>query len=120
MLQALDPDAGDDAQLAYSLAAESPYFDVELTSGRVFVASAAGLQAGLTQVQVKATDPRGLRATTTVEVSSQQRKLKKNFQEVGVLSGFKHKMNNFGVIFQLLNLKSRSLKFTSGNINKTD
>lgn len=88
MLQASDPDAGEGAQLAYSLAADSPDFDVELTSGRVFVASGAGLQVGLTQVQVKATDPRGLQATTTVEVSSQQRKRKKNFLFVS-LSAFK-------------------------------
>lgn len=69
MLQASDPDVGDDGQLVYSLAADSPYFDVEPSSGLVYVVSAVGLSGQLAEVEVKATDPRGLYATTKVEVS---------------------------------------------------
>lgn len=69
MLQASDPDMGDGGQLVYSLVADSPYFDVEPSSGLVYVVSAAGLSGQLAEVEVRATDPRGLNATAKVEVS---------------------------------------------------
>lgn len=68
-LQASDPDAGD--QLLYSLSADSPHFDVDPSSGLVSVVSAAGLAGQTTVVQVRASDPQGLYATTEVEVSSE-------------------------------------------------
>lgn len=68
-LQASDPDTGDGGQLVYSLAAESPYFDVEPSSGLVTVKSVEALAGQLVKVEVRATDPGGLQATTTVEVS---------------------------------------------------
>lgn len=69
--QASDPDVGEEGQLVYSLSAVSPYFDVEPSTGLVYVVSAVGLaeQLAKVKVEVKATDPRGLNATTTVEVS---------------------------------------------------
>lgn len=69
MLQASDPDTADGGQLVYSLAAESPYFDVEPSSGLVYVASVEALAGQLVKVEVKATDPGGLQDTTKVEVS---------------------------------------------------
>lgn len=69
MLQASDPDTGDGGQLVYSLAAESPYFDVEPSSGLVYVTSVEALAGQLIKLEVKATDPKGLQATTKVEVS---------------------------------------------------
>lgn len=66
--QASDPDGGDAGQLVYSLAADSPYLDVEPSSGLVYVVSVLGLSSGLIEVQVKVTDPAGLTSVTTVEV----------------------------------------------------
>lgn len=69
MLQASDPDTGDGGQLVYSLAAGDPYFDVEPSSGLVYVTSVEVLGGKLVEVEVKATDPGGLQASTKVEVS---------------------------------------------------
>lgn len=68
-LQASDPDVGDEAQLVYSLSADSPYFDVDPSSGLVYVVSAVALAGQTVAVEVKATDPQELYATTKVEVS---------------------------------------------------
>lgn len=67
-VKASDPDVGDEGQLDYSLSAVSSYFDVEPSTGLVYVVSAAGLDGQTVAVEVKATDPRGLYATTKVEV----------------------------------------------------
>ncbi|XP_078146234.1 cadherin-23-like [Centroberyx gerrardi] len=68
-VKASDPDVGDEGQLVYSLSAASAYFDVDASTGLVYVVSAEGLAGELTAVEVKATDPKGLYATTKVEVS---------------------------------------------------
>ncbi|XP_040893189.1 protocadherin Fat 4 [Toxotes jaculatrix] len=70
-VKASDPDVGDDGLLDYSLSAHSPHFDVDPSSGLVYVVSAAGLAGQVAAVEVKATDPGGLYATTRVEVSVQ-------------------------------------------------
>ncbi|XP_045903065.1 protocadherin Fat 4-like isoform X1 [Micropterus dolomieu] len=70
-VKASDHDVGEEGQLVYSLSADSPYFDVEPSSGLVYVVSAVGLAGQQAQVEVKATDPRGLEATTKVEVAVQ-------------------------------------------------
>ncbi|XP_067355538.1 protocadherin Fat 4 isoform X4 [Channa argus] len=70
-VKATDPDVGDEGRLVYSLSAESPYFDVDPSSGLVYVVSTAGLAANTAALEVKATDPRGLNAVTNVEVSVQ-------------------------------------------------
>ncbi|XP_070771479.1 protocadherin Fat 4 [Enoplosus armatus] len=70
-VKASDPDVGEEGLLVYSLSADSPYFDVEPSSGLVYVVSAVGLAGQLAEVEVKATDPRGLHATTKVEVAVQ-------------------------------------------------
>lgn len=66
--QASDPDVGDAGQLVYGLAADSPYLDVEPSTGLVYVLSVLGLSSGPIEVQVKVTDPAGLTAVTTVQV----------------------------------------------------
>lgn len=68
-IQASDPDVGDDGRLVYSLASDISYFDVEPSSGLVYVVSTVGLSGLLITFEVKATDPRGLNATTRVAVS---------------------------------------------------
>ncbi|XP_022623410.1 cadherin-23-like isoform X2 [Seriola dumerili] len=70
-VNATDPDVGEEGQLDYSLSAESPYFDVDPSSGLVYVVSVAGLAGQTAAVEVKATDPRGLHATARVEVAVQ-------------------------------------------------
>nr|XP_046231679.1 protein dachsous isoform X5 [Scatophagus argus] len=70
-LQASDPDVGDGGRLVYSLSAPSPYFDVEPSSGLLYVVSVAELSEQLFEVEVKATDPTGLHATAKVEVEVQ-------------------------------------------------
>ncbi|KAK2817525.1 hypothetical protein Q5P01_025716 [Channa striata] len=70
-VKATDPDVRDEGQLVYSLSAESPDFDVDPSSGLVYVVSAAGLAGNTAALEVKATDPRGLSAVTKVEVSVQ-------------------------------------------------
>ncbi|XP_071359727.1 protocadherin Fat 4 isoform X2 [Trachinotus anak] len=67
-VKATDPDVGEEGQLDYSLSAESPYFDVDPSSGLVYVVSVAGLAGETASVEVKATDPRGLHTTARVEV----------------------------------------------------
>lgn len=69
LLQASDPDVGEESKLLYSLSAGSPYFDVDPSSGLVYVVSVTGLAGNTATVEVKATDPRELYATTKVEVS---------------------------------------------------
>ncbi|XP_044201151.1 protocadherin Fat 4-like [Thunnus albacares] len=70
-LKASDSDVGDEGQLVYSLSAASPYFNVEASSGLVFVVSAVGLAGETAKVEVKVTDPEGLHATAMVEVEVQ-------------------------------------------------
>ncbi|XP_028252777.1 cadherin EGF LAG seven-pass G-type receptor 2-like [Parambassis ranga] len=70
-VKASDPDVGEEGQLVYSLSGGSSHFDVELSSGLVYVVSAAGLAGQTAAVEVKATDPRGLSATARVEVAVQ-------------------------------------------------
>lgn len=72
MLQASDPDVGEGAQLVYSLAANGSHFGVEPSSGLVYVVSLTDLSEELVQLEVRATDPRGLQASTRVEVSVAQ------------------------------------------------
>ncbi|XP_039671449.1 protocadherin Fat 4 [Perca fluviatilis] len=67
-VKASDPDVGEGGQLVYSLSADSGYFDVEPSSGLLYVVSALALADQTAAVEVKATDPRGLQATTRVEV----------------------------------------------------
>ncbi|XP_068583517.1 protocadherin Fat 4 [Cebidichthys violaceus] len=70
--KASDPDVGEEGQLVYSLTADSPYFfDVDPSSGLVYVVSAVGLAGQTAVVEVNAKDPRGLHATTKVEVDVQ-------------------------------------------------
>ena len=61
---------GEQGQLVYSLTADSLYFDVEPSSGLLYVVSVVALAGQTAAVEVKATDPRGLQATSTVEVTS--------------------------------------------------
>ncbi|XP_020495271.2 protocadherin Fat 4 [Labrus bergylta] len=70
-VKASDPDVGETGRLHYSLSANSPYFDVDPSSGVVFVVSAVALAGQTVELQVKATDPRELHATTKVEVEVQ-------------------------------------------------
>lgn len=69
MFQASDPDVGEGAQLVYSLAADSSNFEVEPSSGLVYVVSVTDLSEQVVKLEVRATDPRGLQASTSVEVS---------------------------------------------------
>ncbi|CAG5946960.1 unnamed protein product [Menidia menidia] len=70
-VKALDPDFGDVNQLIYSLSDSSPSFDVEPDSGLVYVVSALDVAGETTELKVKATDPHGLFAEATVEVTVQ-------------------------------------------------
>ncbi|XP_041642272.1 protocadherin Fat 4 [Cheilinus undulatus] len=70
-VKASDPDIGEDAQLDYSLSEDSPHFDIDPSSGVVFVVSVTSLAGQSVSLQVKASDPRGLEATTHVEVEVQ-------------------------------------------------
>lgn len=47
----------------------SSSFDVGRSTGQVYVVSAVGLEGKTTTLLVKVTDPKGLHATTRVEVS---------------------------------------------------
>ncbi|XP_023190113.1 protein dachsous-like [Xiphophorus maculatus] len=67
-VKASDPDVGDNSDLVYSLPAGNSFFDVEPASGQLFVVSAADLGGKTVTMEVKATDPHGLSATTTVKV----------------------------------------------------
>ncbi|KAF3852693.1 hypothetical protein F7725_006048 [Dissostichus mawsoni] len=66
-VKASDPDLGEGSQLVYSLTEDSQFFAVDPSSGLLFVVSAQSL-SGLNTVELKASDPRGLSATTRVEV----------------------------------------------------
>ncbi|KAM6941222.1 protocadherin Fat 4 [Lycodopsis pacificus] len=70
-VKASDPDAGEEGRLVYSLTADSPHFDVDPSSGLVYVVSAVGLAGQTAAVEVNAKDPRGLYATAKVEVAVQ-------------------------------------------------
>eukprot|EP00063_Salmo_salar_P053106 XP_014027941.1 PREDICTED: protocadherin Fat 4-like [Salmo salar] len=70
-VQATDPDSGDSGRLDYSLMESSSSFDVGRSTGQVYVVSAVGLEGKTTTLLVKVTDPKGLHATTTVEVDVQ-------------------------------------------------
>nr|XP_020480866.1 cadherin-related family member 1-like [Monopterus albus] len=67
-VKASDPDVGDEGLLVYSLSAGGSYFDVDPSSGLVYVVSAAALAEQTAAVEVTATDPHGLKATTRVVV----------------------------------------------------
>ncbi|XP_032418047.1 cadherin EGF LAG seven-pass G-type receptor 2-like [Xiphophorus hellerii] len=67
-VKASDPDVGDNSRLVYSLPAGNSSFDVESASGQLYVVSAADLGGKTVTMEVKATDPHGLSATTTVKV----------------------------------------------------
>ncbi|KAJ8389923.1 hypothetical protein AAFF_G00113920 [Aldrovandia affinis] len=69
-VKATDPDSGENGQLEYSLEEPSSLFDVERSSGQVYVLSVEG-QEGQVSLHVKATDPLGLSATIEVEVMIQ-------------------------------------------------
>ncbi|KAG7235236.1 hypothetical protein INR49_003079 [Caranx melampygus] len=66
--RATDPDMGEDGQLSYSLSAQSSNFDMDPSSGLVYVVSALDLPEEVSVVEVKATDGAGLQAATRVEV----------------------------------------------------
>ncbi|CAK6983501.1 cadherin EGF LAG seven-pass G-type receptor 2-like, partial [Scomber scombrus] len=68
VVKASDPDVGDEGRLEYSLVSGSPYFDVDASSGLVFVVSVVDLSGQAATVEVKVTDPKGLNATAKVEV----------------------------------------------------
>ncbi|XP_039469766.1 protocadherin Fat 4 [Oreochromis aureus] len=70
-VKASDPDVGDVGQLVYSLTAESPYFDMDPSSGLLYVISATELAGQTAKMEVKATDPHDLHATAIVEVMVQ-------------------------------------------------
>ncbi|XP_050926881.1 protocadherin beta-2 [Lates calcarifer] len=67
-IKATDPDVGDEAQLTYIMSEGGPYFDVDPSSGLVYVVSVTSLGGNMATLKVDATDPRGLRTTTSVEV----------------------------------------------------
>ncbi|KAJ8365861.1 hypothetical protein SKAU_G00146920 [Synaphobranchus kaupii] len=69
-VKATDQDVGQTGQLKYSLEEDSPLFDVEPSSGQVYVVSVEG-QEGEQSLRLKATDPRGLSAITEVKVTIQ-------------------------------------------------
>ncbi|CAL8329316.1 unnamed protein product [Lota lota] len=70
-VQATDPDLGDQGKLLYSLPVASPYFDVDSSSGLLYVVSAEALAGQSAGVEVRATDPGGLYATARVKVEVQ-------------------------------------------------
>ncbi|XP_029115136.1 protocadherin gamma-A4-like [Scleropages formosus] len=67
-VKATDPDAGDVGELEYSLEEDSSLFDVEPSTGQVYVVSVLG-QGGQVTLHLMAADPQGLTATTKVEVT---------------------------------------------------
>ncbi|XP_027874626.1 protocadherin Fat 2-like [Xiphophorus couchianus] len=67
-VKASDPDVGDNSDPVYSLPAGNSFFEVEPASGQLYVVSAADLGGINITMKVKATDPHGLSATTTVKV----------------------------------------------------
>ncbi|XP_043969656.1 cadherin-23-like [Gambusia affinis] len=67
-VKASDPDVGDSSRLVYSLPAGNSFFELESSSGLLFLVSAAGLGGINVTMKVKATDPHGLSATSRVKV----------------------------------------------------
>lgn len=76
--QASDPDVGDYNRLNYSIVGDTRYFDVQPSSGLVYVVSVADLAGANRTVVVKVTDPDGLVAATTLEVSFKRNTLGKS------------------------------------------
>ncbi|XP_062304623.1 protocadherin Fat 1-like isoform X2 [Osmerus eperlanus] len=70
-VKATDPDSGDSERLQYSMSEPSSYFDVDPSTGQVYVVSAVGLAGQTTTLTMKATDPLGLQATAMVQVDVQ-------------------------------------------------
>ncbi|XP_062304860.1 cadherin EGF LAG seven-pass G-type receptor fmi-1 [Osmerus eperlanus] len=70
-VKATDPDSGDSEHLQYSISEPSSYFDVDPSTGQVYVVSAVGLAGQTTTLTMKATDPLGLQATAMVQVDVQ-------------------------------------------------
>ncbi|TNN60450.1 Cadherin-23 [Liparis tanakae] len=70
-VKAWDPDVGEGGRLVYRLTADSPHFDVDPSSGRLYVVSALGLEGQVVTVEITARDPRGLHGMTTVKVTVQ-------------------------------------------------
>ncbi|XP_030207359.1 protocadherin Fat 4 isoform X1 [Gadus morhua] len=70
-VQATDPDLGDQGKLYYSIPLASPYFEVDGSSGLLYVVSAEALAGQSAMVEVRATDPGGLYVTTMVKVEVQ-------------------------------------------------
>ncbi|KAM3624462.1 uncharacterized protein V6R79_023812 [Siganus canaliculatus] len=68
-VQALDPDAGESARLVYTMSEGKAFFEVEPSTGVVYLVSVAGLTETSLGLTVTATDPEGLRATTRVLVT---------------------------------------------------
>ncbi|KAM8771996.1 cadherin EGF LAG seven-pass G-type receptor 1-like [Acanthopagrus schlegelii] len=67
-VKASDPDVGDQDRLVHSLE-DNTYFDVDPSTGLVFVVSAVELAGQKVELKVHADDLQGLRATTRVEVT---------------------------------------------------
>ncbi|KAM8771994.1 cadherin-23-like isoform 2-T2 [Acanthopagrus schlegelii] len=67
-VKASDPDVGDQGRLVYNLE-DDTYFDVDPSTGLVFVVSAVELAGQKVELKVHADDLQGLRATTSVEVT---------------------------------------------------
>nr|XP_033478927.1 protocadherin Fat 4 [Epinephelus lanceolatus] len=86
-VKASDPDVGEDGQLVYSVSGDSPYFDVEPSSGLVYLVSVVGLAGQTAVVEVKAKDRGDLYATTKVEVEVQG---SASSDDVAVISLNKH------------------------------
>jgi len=66
--QATDPDMDDQGKLLYALVEPSSYFDIDISSGLLYVVSAEPLAGQSTVVDVTATDPGGLKVMTSVKV----------------------------------------------------
>ncbi|XP_075905067.1 protocadherin Fat 4-like isoform X2 [Nelusetta ayraudi] len=66
---ATDPDVGDSGRLNYSIVGDTQHFDVEPSSGLVYVVSVVDLAGIKAKLEVKVSDPSGLEATTAVEVT---------------------------------------------------
>lgn len=60
---------GDAGRLNYSLDGQSRFFDVDSSSGLVYVVSVADLAGMQATVMVKVSDPSGLEAVTKLNVS---------------------------------------------------
>ncbi|CAJ1052822.1 cadherin-23-like [Xyrichtys novacula] len=70
-VKASDPDFGEEGQLVYSLQSGGQNFDVDPSSGEVYVVSVVDLGGEEVTMKLMATDPRGLHATTEVKVEVQ-------------------------------------------------